>query len=365
MRALIVRHGGAPTTSAADRLEVATVPDPHPKPDEVIVRVHSCGICGSDVHALEHRTRQTGQIMGHEFSGTIVDLGRDVQTWVVGQPVAVDPHGACGECEWCRRDVNLRCQNSRHIGLADPGAFAELVSVPASQLSPLPPEVSLEQAAHVEPLAVAVRALREARLGGGEDVLVFGAGPIGLRVIMAARALGAARIVAAEISPARARAATAVGADAVLDTREIDLTAFAAEADYRFGVAVECAGVPSALGACIDAVAGGATVVQVAMGRTPSPLLTARFVAKNLTLASATGFSPTDFARALELIQTRQVDVEPLISERIGLDAAPDAFVRLRTPDAAVGILVQPSRQAEAIRSGCDSDSHRPECTRR
>lgn len=340
MRALVVERTG----EGPDRLEIASVLDPIARAGEVVVRVDSCGICGSDVHSLEHKTRQPGQIMGHEFSGTVAELGEGVADWSVGAQVAVDPHGACGECEWCRRDVNLRCPNSRHIGLSDPGAYAEYVSVPATQLSRVPQGVSLEAAAHVEPLAVAVRAMREARLNGGEDVLIFGAGPIGLRAVMAARAMGAGRVVALEISPARADAARAVGADDVLDSRQIDPATFAAERGYVFGVAIECAGVPTALGACVEVVAGGATIVQVAMGRTPSPVITARFVGKNLTLTSATGFSPRDFAYALELIRTDKVRIAPLISERIGLDAAPDAFVRLRTPDAAVGILVQPGR---------------------
>lgn len=340
MKALVVQRAA----DGPDWLDIASVPDPIARAGEVIVRVDSCGICGSDVHALEYKTRQPGQIIGHEFSGTVAELSESVSGWSVGDQVAVDPHGECGTCEWCRRGVNLRCPHSRHIGLGDPGAFAEYVSVPASQLSRLPDGVSLEAAAHVEPLAVAVRAVREAHLKGGEDVLVFGAGPIGLRAVMAARAMGAGRVVALEISPARAAAARAVGADDVLDSRQIDPGTFASERGYVFGAAIECAGVPIALGACIEAVGGGATIVQVAMGRTPSPVITARFVAKNLTLTSATGFSPPDFAYALELIRTNTVDIAPLISERIGLDAAPDAFVRLRTPDAAVGILVQPGR---------------------
>jgi (R,R)-butanediol dehydrogenase/meso-butanediol dehydrogenase/diacetyl reductase len=291
-----------------------------------------------------HGSRRPGQILGHEFAGTLVELGSAVTGWHVGQPVAVDPHGFCGQCEWCLREVNLRCPNRPHLGLTEPGGYADFVAVPAAQLSALRPEVALESGAHVEPLAVAVRALREANLHGGEDVLVFGAGPIGLRVILAARAMGAGRVVALEISPARAAAARAVGAHAVLDSRQLDLSTFAADHGWSFGTVLECAGVPAALSACVEAASGGGTIVQVAMGRIESPLLTERFVRKHLTLVSSTAFSPRDFGRALDLISDRSVDLRPLVSERIGLADAPEAFVRLRRPDSAVGILVQPSR---------------------
>jgi threonine dehydrogenase-like Zn-dependent dehydrogenase len=327
-----------------DAVELQEVGDPSAKSGEVVVSVHSCGICGSDVHSVEFGTRKLGQILGHEFAGTVVEIGPDVSGWRVGDAVAVNPHGHCGHCDWCKRDVSVRCPNAPHLGLSEPGGYAEYVAVPAVQVAALPPGTTLEQGAHVEPLAVAVRAIREAQLSGGEDVLVFGAGPIGLRVIMAARALGAGRVIALEISPARAAAAGAVGADEVLDTREVDLAAFAEERGLRFAVALECAGVPPALDACAEAVAGGGTIVQVAMGRIPSPLLTARFVSKNLKLVSSTVFGPGDFVQALALITTGVLNMDPLVSERIPLAAAPEAFQRLRNPQDSVGILVQPGR---------------------
>jgi threonine dehydrogenase-like Zn-dependent dehydrogenase len=325
-----------------ETVEILDQPTPMPRQGEVIVKVHSCGICGSDVHAVEWGAVRPGQILGHEFAGTVAEPGPGVTGWPVGQPVAVNPLGTCGACEWCARELSLRCQYTPNLGLNAPGGFAEYVAVPASQLVAIPEGMSLEEGAHLEPLAVAIRAIKEADLAPGDNVLVFGAGPIGLSVIMAARASGAGKIVATEISSTRKLAARAVGADDVLDPREVDLAAYAKDAGIPFTRAIECSGAPSALGTCVQVLRGPGTIVQVALGKTPSPLSTNQFVSKNLCLASATGFGPSDYARSLDLIQSRAVDIQPLISERVPLSAAPEAFGRLRNPDAAVGILVQP-----------------------
>jgi threonine dehydrogenase-like Zn-dependent dehydrogenase len=144
-------------------VEVVDRPDPLVEPGGSVVAVHSCGICGSDVHAVKAGVRWQGQVLGHEFSGTVVEVGRDVRDLRVGQAVAVNPLGGCGSCRVCRQDLPFLCPQRPNLGLTAPGGFAELVAVPRAQLFALPEGVDPELGAHAEPLAVALHAVGLAR----------------------------------------------------------------------------------------------------------------------------------------------------------------------------------------------------------
>jgi threonine dehydrogenase-like Zn-dependent dehydrogenase len=332
MKALVTTVGG---------LEVADVPDPKPGAGQVVVAVHSCGICGSDVHSVELGAGQPGRILGHEFSGTVAELGAGVGRWRVGQPVAVNPLGSCGACEWCAKGLFILCRAAPNLGLNAPGGFAEYVVADQKQLFAVPEGMPLEHGSRVEPLAVALRAVVEARPAPGDNALVFGVGPIGLNVILALRAAEAGTIVAVGRSPGRRAAAAAAGADVVLDSRETDVVRYCRDAGLEIAHAYECAGDPAALQVCAECLKLGGTVVGVSLGQTAtiSPRL---FVTRNLRFVSATAFGDAEYGRALGLISSGAADVRPLISERVPLSAAPDAFVRLRHPGDLVSVLVQP-----------------------
>jgi threonine dehydrogenase-like Zn-dependent dehydrogenase len=325
-------------------VEVLDRPDPVAEPDGAVVAVHSCGICGSDVHVVEAGVRRHGQVLGHEFSGTVVSVGDDVADLRVGQVVAVNPLGGCGSCAVCRQGLPLLCAEMPNLGLTAPGGFAELVAVPRAQLFALPEGVDPELGAHAEPLAVALHAIAMAGAAPGDDALVFGVGPIGLRVILGLRACGAGRIVAVGRSPGRRAAAAAVGADVVLDSRETDVTAWAASAGLSFPQVYECSAAPDALARCVPTLAVGGTVVEVALPAQPATLDTRLFVSRNLHLAGSCAFGVAEYRRALELLCSGAVDVSSLVSERVPLAGAPDALVRLRRPGDLVGVLVQPWR---------------------
>jgi (R,R)-butanediol dehydrogenase/meso-butanediol dehydrogenase/diacetyl reductase len=325
-------------------VEVVEVPDPRPGPGEVLVAVHSCGVCGSDVHRVERGEGPYGLIMGHEFSGTVRELGAGVSGLRSGQAVAVNPLGGCGSCSVCRRDLPFLCQSVPNLGLTAPGAFAELVVVPAAQVFPLPEGVDQELGAQAEPLAVALHALALAGASPGDDALVFGVGPIGLRVILALRAMGAGRIVAVGRSPGRRAAAAAVGADVVLDVRETDVAAYAAREGLAFPQVYECSGAAEAVSACAPTLAPDGSLVLVGLGTEPARLDMRLFVGRNLRLAGSCAFGVREYRRALDLLCSGAVDVRPLVSERVSLTEAPDAVRRLQRPQHLVGVLVQPWR---------------------
>ena len=335
MKALVRVPGG---------VELATHPDPDPRSDEVVVAVHSCGICGSDVHSVEASTSRGG-ILGHEFAGTIAHVGSAVQGWQPGRAVAVNPLGSCGECEPCRLRIPIRCANRPNLGLSAPGGFAEYVAVPAAQLCALPEGMPTELGSRVEPLAVAVRAVDEGRAEPGDNTIVFGVGPIGLHVILALRAAGAGTIVAVgRSSQGRREAAARCGADVVLDSRETDVADYVRTRGITISQAYECSSDSQALVVLSQAVKPGGTLVGLALGWSPAAFNLGTFVGKGLRLFGSCAFDAADYRRALELIASGRANVAPLISERIGLAEAPEAFMRLRHPGPLVSVLVQPFR---------------------
>ena len=336
MKALVRVPGG---------VALAEEPDPRPGCGEVIVSIHSCGICGSDVHAAEANTSMRGGIPGHELSGTIAELGADVGHWRVGQPVAVNPLGSCGTCELCKRGMPIRCSARPNLGLSAPGGFAEYVAVHHSQLFALPNELPLEHGARVEPLAVGVRAIADASPEPGDNAIVFGVGPIGLHLIMALRAVGAGTIVAVgRSSEGRRHAAAAIGADVVLDSRETDVAEYIRDNGIEIHQGYECSADPQALVTLSHAVKAGGALLGLALGWSPSAFDTHAFVAKGQRMFGVCAYGYKDFQKSLELITSRAVNVASLITERVPLARGPDALARLRQPSNLVSVLVQPWR---------------------
>jgi threonine dehydrogenase-like Zn-dependent dehydrogenase len=322
---------------------VADVPDPAPAPDEVVVEVDACGLCGSDVHVLQNGQAAEGQILGHEFSGRIVATGRDVAGWREGQPVAASPLGSCGKCRICARGLAFRCEAAPNIGITRQGAYAQFVAVPARQLVALPPELPVEIGCHAEPFSVALQAVQLAQVGPGDPVLVYGVGPIGLYAIMGLRLAGAGPIVAAGRSEGRRQAASAVGADVVLDTRETSVTQYAEESGTKFAAVLECSAAPGAFTEAMSVTEPGGTVVEVALSpEAPSLPLFIGFVSEGLHLAGACAFSDETYRTVVDHLINGRAPVERLVSERVSLGQTPDALIRLRTPGALVRIISRP-----------------------
>jgi len=321
---------------------VAEVPDPAPAPDEVVVEVEACGLCGSDVHILQNGQAAEGQVLGHEFSGRIVAAGRDVTGWRAGQPVAASPLGSCGKCRICARGLAFRCEAAPNIGITRPGAYAQFVAVPARQLVALPDELPVEAGCHAEPFSVALQAVRLSGAGPGDPVLVYGTGPIGLYAIMGLRLAGAGPIVAAGRSEGRRKAAAAVGADVVLDTREKTVTQYAEEAGVRFAAVLECSAAPGAFTEAISVTEPGGTVVEVALTPEAPPLPLFGMLSEGLHLVGACAFSDETYRTAVGHLINGRAPVERLVSERVTLDGTPDALVRLRSPGSLVRVISRP-----------------------
>lgn len=324
-------------------VEVVDQPDPSPGAGQVVIAVDSCGICGSDVHIVESGHAGEGRVLGHEFSGTIVAMGRDVSGLAEGQAVAVNPIGSCGSCDACRRGFPFLCETRPNIGLSAPGGFAEYAVASADQVFAIRQGVRTELGARAEPLAVAIRGVDLADLAPDDDALVFGVGPIGLNVILALRASShSGRIVAVGRSHGRRAAAAAAGADVVLDSREMGPAEYAAREGISFGALFECSAYVNVVAECMPCLGVGATIVELALPSQPAQVDLRAFVGKGIRLAGSCALSGNEFQRSLELITTGKADVGSLVSERVGLAGAPSAFQRLQHPNELVAVLVQP-----------------------
>jgi threonine dehydrogenase-like Zn-dependent dehydrogenase len=327
----------------ADGTEVAEVPDPEPAAGEVVVQVDACGLCGSDVHAIEHGRVAEGQILGHEFSGRVVELGAGVDTALLDTLVAVSPLGSCGSCRACARGLPFQCTQVPNIGITAPGAYAQYVAAPQEQLVRLPDGVATELGAHAEPLSVAMKAVELARVGPGDSALVYGVGPIGLNAIMALRLAGVENIVAAgRRSPGRRAAAAELGAHTVLDTRELGVRDYSERAGARFSAVLECAAASNAFADALDVLEPGGVFVEVALTSEQAVLPLDRLVQRGFAAAGSCAFGTDTYARAVAHIASGEAPVEKIISRRIGMDATPGALTQLRTPGELVRVRTRP-----------------------
>jgi threonine dehydrogenase-like Zn-dependent dehydrogenase len=339
MRAVVCVSDGAGSGTA-----VTELPDPVPAPGEVVVAVEACGLCGSDVHAIERGFTQPGQVLGHEFAGRIAEVGVGTADWKVGVPVAVNPAGSCRACRACAAGVPFACAGVANLGLSAPGAYAEYIAVPAGQLVPLPDGLPVEMGAHAEPLAVALQAVSQADVGPGDAVLVHGVGTIGLNAVMALQLAGVDQVVGAGRSPGRRAAAVAIGADAVIDTRQTSLADYVAASGRKFTAVLDCSGAIGLLRESLEVLEPGGAFVEVALTADVPAVPMFDLVQGGFRLYGTCAYSYPTFEAAVGHIAAGRVAVADLISERVSLDETPDALVRLRSPGGLVRILSLPSR---------------------
>ncbi|APX14146.1 L-idonate 5-dehydrogenase [Tateyamaria omphalii] len=319
---------------AAKDLRVETRDRPTPGPGQVLVKMAAGGICGSDLHYYNHggfgpiQLREP-MILGHEVAGNIEALGEGVTDLDTGSLVAVSPSRPCGHCTYCREGKQNHCLNMRFYGSAMPfphiqGAFREYIVADAAQCAPAG-DLSAGEAAMGEPLAVVLHAAKQAGDLMGKRVLVTGCGPIGLLAVLVARAAGAVEVAATDISDFTLAKARDVGADHTINVAQTPdgLSRFEADKGH-FDVLFECSGVASALAAAVPALRPGATVVQLGLGGDMTLPMQA-MTAKELQLKGSFRFH-AEFFTAVEMMRTGRLDVTPLITHAIGIDAAVDAF---------------------------------------
>lgn len=322
---------------------VEEIPTPKAAPGEVIMKIKYVGICGSDLHLYGYGFLPPDTVMGHEAVGVIAEIGEGVEGWNVGERVGIYGALTCGKCFWCRRGQFNLCREMGGIGIGDmPGAYAEFMKVFPSMLLKMPDEVSLRDAALLDPFSTAYHAVRLGSFQTGDTALVMGAGPIGLCAILQLRAAGARLVCATEMVERRAKAAKDAGADIVLDPHDDVLGKLEAltngiGVDYVF----ECVGVPETTQEAFMLVrrAGKVVLVGVCMEfATVHPVL---WVIKEVSMQTTIGFTRAELETCLDMMRRGMLSARGLVSETVSLDRLPDAFERLLSPNNELKILVE------------------------
>jgi 2-desacetyl-2-hydroxyethyl bacteriochlorophyllide A dehydrogenase len=303
---------------------------PEPGPGEVLIQVMASGICGTDLHIfLGDYLGDYPVIPGHEFSGLVTAAGSQVTRFTVGDRVAVEPNIACDNCSHCLNNRQNFCLNWQAIGVTLPGGMEQFVIAPEKAVFSIG-DLSFEQAAFMEPLSCVVHGVERAHIGLADKVAILGAGPIGDLILQIARLQGAAHITLLENNPGRAELACQLGADLVVNRME-DLQL------NTYDVIIDATGVISVMNRAIDFARHGGTVLL--FGVPPSgmnmELEAFKIFRKGLTLLSSYTSVRNSF-QAVRLLQTSQVQVEPLISHRLPLKELPRALEMIEGHDPAV-----------------------------
>jgi (R,R)-butanediol dehydrogenase/meso-butanediol dehydrogenase/diacetyl reductase len=327
-----------------NEMAVIDVARPTAGPGEVVLKVHNCGICGSDLHAVQYGFGMPpDSVMGHEFCGEIVELGPQVSGYAIGDRVTSLPYIGCNTCEQCVGGHGMHCENIRGLGLGQlPGAYAEYVMCGAKSLFKLPDNLSSQLGALVEPLSVGLHGVNRSGLGAGAACVVMGAGPIGLATLLWCKAKGAKTILVSELAPGRTELARRLGATEVFNPTIKDPAERMRELTGRGpDLVFECIGVKSTLDSAIQMVATLGRVVVLGVCMEPDEITPVRCIFKEIIVSFVLGYNDAEFQQTIDALATGKIDPRPMVTDVIGVDQVPEMFQALRKPGARAKVIVE------------------------
>jgi (R,R)-butanediol dehydrogenase/meso-butanediol dehydrogenase/diacetyl reductase len=342
-------------------IRIEEVPEPTPQsPTDVLLEVAFCGICGTDLHEYTAGPIVTPvephpltgatlpQVLGHEFSARVVEIGSDVRDVAVGDRVSVMPAIVCQRCRYCRRGLGHLCERFAATGLSSAtGGLSRYAVVQEYQVAKLPDSVSDRAGAMVEPAAVAAHGVDLARPTGGDIVLISGLGPVGALSALYASAIGAGTVILAEPNPNRAELARRLDVGPVLDPTADDFADAVREhtGGEPVDVAIECSGTTGGLAGCLAQVRRSGTVVQTGLHTRPATLDAMALSEKEVSLVGSWCFLLTDWPRIIRLIDAGKYDVLKVNTSTIELaDVVTGGFDALVDPRGSqLKVLVQPA----------------------
>lgn len=325
---------------------VTDLPTPHAGPGELVLRNQVCGVCGTDVHIYHGEPGSADVnppvVLGHEYSGEVVEVGEGVTGFAVGDHVTVDPNIYCGHCAYCQNGKKQLCPSMEAIGVTRDGGFAQYSRIPASQAFKLEPTVPWEAAAMAEPLACCLHGIDLAGIQVGDKVCVVGGGAIGLLMVQLAKLSGASQIVLSEPNEKRRQVGLQLGANAAIDpTRPDSQEAFAQVLGGGANVVIECVGNVPAVKSAFQFAGKGATVLLFSVPKVDATFDLPLFEVYKKELTIKGSFvNPDTHARAVALINSGKVDFGPIITHRFTLDQLPEA-IAMQMSDASIKVVVE------------------------
>ena len=330
-------------------IEFKDVPRPEPGKGEVLVKVMSIGVCGSDVHVYHglHPYTPYPVVQGHEVSCEIVSSGEGVEGFTAGDKVTIEPQVSCGKCFSCKSGLYNICDDLKVLGFQTTGCASDFFVVPAAKIVKLAPSMKHEHGAMMEPLSVAVRAVNQAFTkaeGGmkGKQVLVYGAGPIGNLVAQAAKGMGASRVMISDLNDFRLEKARECGIERTNNPSKENL---AEQVDEFFGkdrkadVIFECVGVTPTMDSAIEIARKGTPIVVVGVFGEKAPIDMARVNENELKLLGTARYVMEDFEIAKDLVASGKVSLDPLVTDIFDFEKYKDAYLKIQN-DAATTMKV-------------------------
>ncbi len=316
--------------TAPGQIEFREVPTPEPAPGEALIKIMKIGVCGSDIHVYhgEHPFTSYPITQGHEVSGLVEKLGEGVTGLTVGQKVTIQPQVVCGECYPCRHGKYNLCEKLKVMGFQTTGVASHYFAVDAKKVTPLPEGMGLDEGAMIEPLAVAVHAVRRAGDVTGQDICVLGAGPIGILVAQAAKGMGARRVMVTDVSSLRLDKAKECGADFCINTKEKDFGEALTECfgPDKADVIYDCAGNNITMGQAIAHARKGSTIILVAVFAGMATVDLAVLNDHELDLNTSMMYRTEDYDTAIELVNQGKVQLTPLISKHFAFKDYLEAY---------------------------------------
>jgi (R,R)-butanediol dehydrogenase / meso-butanediol dehydrogenase / diacetyl reductase len=342
MRAAVFREMSKP-------LVIETLSDPEPGPSDIILKVKNCGICGSDLHMTEPTSIMplpAGSVMGHEFAGEIVAMGKNAGgLWKSGDRVAGFPFICCGEHTPCLNFAAGKpgaCGKGISVGLGQShGAYAEYVKIGMASAFRLPDVVSFREGAMVEPLAVGLHAVDMARMPRGATVLVVGAGPVGLSVMLWAKFLGARHVIVSEKAELRIKMAARFGATDSIDPAQPLTPQVEKIAGQGPDIIFECVGAPGLINQTMMEAPRFCRIVVAGVCQQPDTIMPLMGIMKELELQFVLGYRRADFDYVIGMIASDRVDVDHMVTDIVGFDAFPSAFEALRHPTHQCKVMLE------------------------
>ena len=325
---------------------VADLPTPHAGPGELVLRNQVCGVCGTDVHIYHGEPGSADVnppvVLGHEYSGEVVEVGEGVTSFAVGDHVTVDPNIYCGHCAYCQNGKKQLCPSMEAIGVTRDGGFAQYSLIPAAQAFKLEPTVPWEAAAMAEPLACCLHGIDLAGIQVGDKVCVVGGGAIGLLMVQLAKLSGASQIVLSEPNEKRRQVGLQLGANAALDPTRTDAQeAFAQVLDGGANVVIECVGNVPAVKSAFQFAGKGATVLLFSVPKVDATFDLPLFdvYKKELTIKGSF-VNPDTHARAVALINSGKVRFDTIITHKFTLDQLPEA-IAMQMSSESIKVIVE------------------------
>jgi threonine dehydrogenase-like Zn-dependent dehydrogenase len=325
------------------RLSITERPVPAlERPDDVLIEVEACGICGTDVHILEvppGHPATPGVIMGHEFVGIVREAGPEAIGTEQGQRVAVAANLSCGRCASCKRGTPNHCEHFTTMGIFRDGGLARFAVAPASACHVVSRDLPRDIAALTEPLSCVVNGIEQARLLPGESAAVIGAGPIGLLFLALFRAAGAGSVVVVEPTELRRVAAKRMGADVCIDPSSVDAVAAVRDATSGQGTDVVVDAVGNQVGSALSAVRVGGRVLLFGMNANARPEVRQYDITRNELTVFGTYVGTNVFPKAARILGSGVVDLSPMITHRVPLEDLPAALDAIRTGEAVKVVI--------------------------